>query len=193
MWKKSWLGAAAMLLVIGAAGCSKEPDEKTADLEQLLQKQLQAESHEIKNVFGVGDNVYVRSLAIESSNQHLWVGTSAGVHEIDLQNQTPLNTFNRDDGLANEYVFAIHVDPDGYKWFGTNAGGMTRYKDGEWKTFFPMHGLADYWIYSFADAHDGSLWVGTWAGVNHMDRTTETMDTYVTELVNEWVYGIDCR
>ncbi|MCK7534387.1 MAG: hypothetical protein MZV63_26905 [Marinilabiliales bacterium] len=42
------------------------------------------------------------------------------------------------------------LDREGYKWFGTNAGGVSRYKDGKWKTFFPMHGLADYWIYSFA-------------------------------------------
>ncbi|MEH6472264.1 MAG: two-component regulator propeller domain-containing protein [Halopseudomonas sp.] len=188
MGKSGWLSSIFLALALG--GCSSEKDTQSNDLEQALQQRLSANSHAVKSVFGVGESVYVRSLAVEQENQHLWVGTSAGVHEIDLKDQNPLNTFTRDDGLANEYVFAIHVDPDGYKWFGTNAGGMTRYKDGDWKTFFPMHGLADYWIYSFADAVDGSLWVGTWAGVNHMNRQTEQMDTYVAELVNEWVYGI---
>ncbi|MEH6824159.1 MAG: two-component regulator propeller domain-containing protein [Motiliproteus sp.] len=193
MINKEWLGKLALGVVMGAVltGCGADKQEQgRGSLEEALERRLSADSYAIKNRFEVGENIYVRSLAVEASNQHLWVGTSAGVHEIDLAEQTQLNTFTRDDGLANEYVFAIHVDPDGYKWFGTNAGGMSRYKDGEWKTFFPMHGLADYWIYSFVDALDGSMWIGTWAGANHMNRQTEQMDTYVKELVNEWVYGL---
>lgn len=147
--------------------------------------------YKILESFNIGKSVYVRSLASEPELNTLWVGTSLGVHEIDLKTKQVSNTFTREHGLANEYVFAIGIDPDGYKWFGTNAGGMSRYKDGQWKTFFPMHGLADYWIYSFANHPDGSLWIGTWAGANRMDRKTEQMKTYVKELINEWVYGLD--
>ena len=113
--------------------------------------------------------------AIRSYYGSLWVGTSAGVHEIDLDSHAVLHTFTREDGLANEYVFAIGVDPAGNKWFGTNAGGMTRYREGEWKTWFPMHGLADYWVYAFAWQPDGTQWIGTWAGANSLDPKTETM------------------
>ena len=145
---------------------------------------------QILDIFNVGEQVYVRSLAIDSVAQALWVGTSLGVHEVDLKTRNVVNTFNRDQGLANEYVFGIGIDEDGYKWFGTNAGGMSSYKDGDWKTYFPMHGLADYWIYSFANAKDGGLWVGTWAGANYLNRKTGEFKTYVKELINEWVYGI---
>jgi ligand-binding sensor domain-containing protein len=145
---------------------------------------------QVIEVFNVGPTTYVRSLAIEAGSNRLWVGTSLGVNEIDLDSHALLNTFTRDHGLANEYVFGIGIDPDGYKWFGTNAGGMSRYKDGEWKTFFPMHGLADYWIYAFANDLDGGLWIGTWAGANYLDRQTQEFRTYVKELINEWVYGI---
>ncbi len=145
---------------------------------------------QVIEVFNVGPTTYVRSLAIEAGSNRLWVGTSLGVNEIDLDSHALLNTFTRDHGLANEYVFGIGIDPDGYKWFGTNAGGMSRYKDGEWKTFFPMHGLADYWIYAFANDLDGGLWIGTWAGANYLDRQTQEFKTYVKELINEWVYGI---
>lgn len=141
--------------------------------------------------FEVGENVYVRALTIEPSSNTLWVGTSVGAHEIDLKANKPRNTFTRQQGLANEYVFAIGVDSQGYKWFGTNAGGASRYKDGKWKTYFPMHGLADYWIYSFANDKKGDLWIGTWAGVNRFDIKTGKFTTYVKELVNEWVYGLD--
>jgi len=140
--------------------------------------------------FNVGDTVYVRALAVEPKAGALWVGTSKGVHEIDLASGKPRNTFTRASGLANEYVFAIGIDQQGYKWFGTNSGGVSRYRDGKWKTYFPMHGLADYWVYSFANQKNGDLWIGTWAGVNVVDMKTLKFRTYVKELINEWVYGL---
>lgn len=140
--------------------------------------------------FAVGTNVYVRALTIDPASNSLWVGTSTGVLEVDLAGGKLRNTFTREHGLANEYVFAIGIDRDGYKWFGTNAGGVSRYRDGSWKTYFPMHGLADYWVYSFASQSDGTLWIGTWAGVTRVDPATGEFTNYVDELVNEWVYGI---
>jgi len=144
----------------------------------------------VKDVYEVGPAVYVRALTVEPARGALWVGTSAGVHEVDLGSGKLRNTFTRKEGLANEYVFAVGLDRNGNKWFGTNAGGVTRYKDGKWKTFFPMHGLADYWVYSFAQQRAGDFWIGTWAGVNKVDAKTGKFSTYVKELVNEWVYGI---
>ncbi len=146
--------------------------------------------YRILDTFKIGDSVVARSLALEQQHT-LWVGTSGGVMEIDLTTQQARNTFTREHGLANEYVFGIFIDSQGYKWFGTNGGGVSRLRDGQWKTFFPLHGLADYWIYSFTEQADGSLWIGTWAGANRYDPQTEKFTTYVKELINEWVYGLD--
>ena len=140
--------------------------------------------------FEVGDNVYVRALKSDPERNSLWVGTSAGVHEVTLTDKQVRQTFTRKEGLANEYVFAVGIDQRGNKWFGTNSGGVSRYKDGIWKTFFPMHGLADYWVYAFGSQRDGTFWIGTWAGANKVDPVTGEFTTYVRELVNEWVYGI---
>lgn len=140
--------------------------------------------------FQVGDNVYVRALTMEPKAQALWVGTSTGVHEVEIPSGKLRRTFTRKEGLANEYVFAVGIDRDDYKWFGTNAGGTSRYRNGQWKTYFPMHGLADYWIYAFASQKNGDLWIGTWAGANRFELKTAKFHTYVKELVNEWVYGI---
>ncbi|MBF0346050.1 MAG: regulator [Magnetococcales bacterium] len=127
---------------------------------------------------------------VDKGGNALWVGTSVGVLEIGLDKHEVRNTFTRAQGLANEYVFAIGQDQEGYLWFGTNAGGASRYKDGKWKTYFPMHGLADYWVYSFAQHPKGDFWIGTWAGVNRMDLKSGHMETFVNELVNEWVYAM---
>ena len=178
---------AVLVAALGVlAGCSESGSAPTSGATALPA---------VLETFEVGRSVFVRSLAVEKARNSLWVGTSAGVHEIDLGTRAVKQTFTRKDGLANEYVFAIGIDADGAKWFGTNAGGVSRYRDGEWKTLFPMHGLADYWVYSFAEAADGKLWIGTWAGASLLDRTTLKFTNYVKELINEWVYGlaIDAR
>ncbi|HHJ80022.1 MAG TPA: regulator [Candidatus Tenderia electrophaga] len=176
------------------AACSEspQPTPKAAVEEVKIEDQAEVlvDPWAVIDAFEVGREVYVRSMALSPSKNSLWVGTSSGVHEVDLSNQSLRNTFTRVDGLANEYVFAMFVDKDDYKWFGTNGGGVARYKEGRWRGFFPMHGLADYWIYSFDQQADGKVWIGTWAGANLWDPETEQFTTYFDELVNEWVYGI---
>ncbi|HSD60524.1 MAG TPA: two-component regulator propeller domain-containing protein, partial [Burkholderiales bacterium] len=147
-------------------------------------------SERVLETYQVGENVYVRALTVQQTANVMWVGTSVGVHAIDLKTLAPKSTFTRDQGLANEYVFAVGIDSQDHVWFGTNAGGASRYRDGKWKTYFPMHGLADYWIYAFANQKDGTLWIGTWAGTSKVDPKTGKFTTYVRELINEWVYGL---
>jgi ligand-binding sensor domain-containing protein len=175
-----------------ASGTQSAPPQAVQD--QAVTRDLMPAPKAVPRVaesFQVGNEVYVRSLAIDTHTNSLWVGSSTGVLQIDLASNQMVNTFTREDGLANEYVFAIYVDSQGYKWFGTNAGGASRYKDGKWDVYFPMHGLADYWIYSFVEQKNGPLWIGTWAGANSVDLSTMEFKTYLTELINEWVYALD--
>ncbi len=188
MWYRIKLAASGLvgIAVFSFASAADEVARDSGVTSQAAKQNVER----VLDTFEVGDNVFVRALHVEKSKNALWVGTSVGVHEIDLASSTPRNTFTRKHGLANEYIFAVGIDSLGYKWFGTNAGGASRYKDGLWKTYFPMHGLADYWVYSFANDLKGDVWIGTWYGVNRFDIKTGKFTTYVKELVNEWVYGI---
>ncbi len=197
MRPRRWPAWTAILLLFAQA-CSESTDTATPAAVETPVSQSPPEAPvvnpalpKVLDTYAVGDQVYVRSLAVDKAQNSLWVGTSVGVLEIALSDQTVKNTFTREHGLANEYVFAIFVDSTGHKWFGTNAGGASRFRDGEWQVYFPLHGLADYWIYSFAEQADGTLWVGTWAGANRVAPGTLEFTTYIDELVNEWVYGID--
>jgi ligand-binding sensor domain-containing protein len=185
--RKLWL-----ILALLAAGCSdsSQSEPKQAAVDEAQAPAPAADEWKVIDAFEVGRDVYVRSLALDAKANSLWVGTSTGVHEVNLTDQSLRNTFTRADGLANEYVFAIYVGQAGYKWFGTNGGGASRYKDGEWQVFFPMHGLADYWVYSFGQQSDGKVWIGTWAGASLWDPATGKFKNYVKELINEWVYGV---
>lgn len=196
---REWLKQVIILITLMTVQACSDPAEKKTTKSQSTETESSTISKPVTETkppkvlesFEVGNEVYVRSLAFNKNNNSLWVGTSTGVLEISLADQQLLNTFTREDGLANEYVFAIYVDSKGYTWFGTNAGGTSRYKDGHWDVYFPMHGLADYWVYSFIEQKNGPLWIGTWAGANSVNLETMQFKTYVKELINEWVYALD--
>jgi len=185
------LPALLFALLVGACSNGEEDSAATSPPPAASREAAPQDMPRLLETFRVGEGVYVRSLAVDKTAGTLWVGTSLGVHEVDLATQELRRTFTRKEGLANEYVFAILVDSRGYKWFGTNGGGVTRYRDGQWRTFFPLHGLADYWVYALTEAADGTLWIGTWAGANQLHVEEERFTTFYDELVNEWVYGID--
>lgn len=175
--------------------CSGE-DKPQATAEQAQPAKpaqvMQKGDYRVLETFNVGKNVYVRSMEMDEKSNSLWVGTSVGVLEVNLADNSLVGTYTREQGLANEYVFGMYVDKQGNRWFGTNGGGISRFSASrEWKTYFPMHGLADYWVYSFTEQSDGTLWIGTWAGLSRFDPVKETFHTYIDELVNEWVYGLD--
>ncbi|MDH5301648.1 MAG: regulator [Gammaproteobacteria bacterium] len=149
-----------------------------------------APEYRVVESFEVGNNVYVRALSVDAKRNQLWIGTSVGAVQVNLKNGVALQTYTRETGLANEYVFAALADKQGDVWLGTNGGGVSRLTPKGWRTYFPMHGLADYWVYSFAEQTNGQIWIGTWAGLNQFDRQTGKFKTYVKELVNEWVYGL---
>ncbi|MBK8161737.1 MAG: regulator [Gammaproteobacteria bacterium] len=184
--KRSFCGA-AILLAAALGACSRDGQEQAAATAPPEPVPAPAR---ILETFEVGQDVYVRALAADPDAGALWVGTSLGVHEIDLDTREVRKTYTRGDGLANEYVFSVLVDSAGDKWFGTNGGGVTRLRGAEWKTWFPMHGLADYWVYALAEDPGAGIWIGTWAGVNRLPAEGGAFETYHDELVNEWVYGI---
>ena len=138
--------------------------------------------------FQVGPTVYVRALAVEPARGTLWVGTSAGLNEVDLASGKLRSTLTRREGLASEQVFALSVDAQGYKWIGTSAGGASRYKEnsgsGSFKTYFPMHGLADYRVFSIAQDARGAVWMGTLAGASRLDRASGKFATYAKDQTN---------
>ncbi len=175
------------LYILAAAPWHAEP--ASAQTGQSVET-ADGENYQVLDRFNVGPDVVVRSLMVDPDTNSLWVGTSSGVMEIDLDTRQLRQTFTREHGLANEYVFAIGKDRENQLWFGTNGGGASRYRDGDWEVYFPMHGLADYWVYAFAQHRNGDFWIGTWAGVSNFDAGSKTFTNYKDELVNEWVYGL---
>ncbi|HSX60746.1 MAG TPA: two-component regulator propeller domain-containing protein [Tahibacter sp.] len=114
-----------------------------------------------------GDSVL--SLAGDGADG-LWVGTYANglVHWRPRQ---PLQRFSASDGLAGNQVRAIATARDGAVWVGT-ARGLSRLRDGAWRSFTLADGLPREFIIALHAAADGRLWIGTANGAAVADGDT---------------------
>ena len=92
------------------------------------------------------------------------------------------------DGLADNYVLAIHEATDGALWFATFGGGISRF-DGTWQSFTTQDGLADDLVWAIFETADGDLWIRTLgAGVSRFDgvswQSFTTQDGLADDFVN---------
>ena len=65
------------------------------------------------------------------------------------------------DGLGNNHVRPSYQDREGFLWFGTDNGGVSRYDGEKFVNFTPDDGLADNSIWSIFQDREGFLWFGT--------------------------------
>lgn len=91
-------------------------------------------------------------------------------------NFSRLNTYN---GLSHNQVNTIFKDPDGFLWFGTQAG-LNRYDGYSFKVFNKIlndsTSLFDNSVLSLYELPDGKMWVDTRGGACIYDPHTEKFD-----------------
>ncbi len=177
---------ACALTLMTAVGCSKS-EQPTAGAVAPA-----APTYAVVEKFEVGAHAYVRSLHVDGDR--LFVGTSTGVLEINRASGDMVRTFTRKDGMRNNYAFVVRRGPDGAIWMGTNAGGLSVWRDNAMHNYLPKHGLADLWIYDVA-FQPGTVWLATWDGVNRISGDMDERSNWTTlntedGLANPWVYAI---
>ena len=65
------------------------------------------------------------------------------------------------DGLGSNHVRPIYQDREGFLWFGTNNGGVSRYDGEKFVNFTTDDGLADNSVWAIHQDRDGYFWFGT--------------------------------
>src|SRR3984885_4745877 len=103
----------------------------------------------------------------------LWVSTNKG---LDHMHDGKVTTYSAKDGLPGRressglapdvLVKAIAQSPDGTLWFGTDGGGVCRYRDGTFLTYTTDNGLPSNMILWLTPRHDGGIWIGTVRGLS---------------------------
>ena len=72
-------------------------------------------------------------------------------------------------GLGSNNVRSIYQDRDGFLWFGTRNGGVSRYDGEEFVNFTTDDGLAHNTVLSIYQDREGFLWFGTDNGISQYD------------------------
>ncbi|HEY1039780.1 MAG TPA: two-component regulator propeller domain-containing protein, partial [Bacteroidia bacterium] len=74
--------------------------------------------------------------------------------------------FNNKHGLANSTVNAIHQSSEGYIWFATQGGGLSRFDGKSFRNFTKDDGLISNDILSIYEDDQHNIWVGTIEGLS---------------------------
>lgn len=108
------------------------------------------------------DTVY--SLCITRDGTQ-WFGTARGVARHTgtntLENWT---VFTTENGLVNNFVQAIDVDPEGRLWFGTK-GGVSVYDGSDWTSYTTDDGMISNNILCIMADRNGSVYLGADVGI----------------------------
>lgn len=94
----------------------------------------------------------------EARGGGVWLGTdSSGLLCVESGRVT--KRYTTKEGLAQNQVFSILEARDGSLWVGT--GGMSRLKDGVWKSYGAADGATSNIVYAISEGRDGTLWFGS--------------------------------
>ena len=94
------------------------------------------------------------------------------------------------DGLLSSTVLAIYQDRQGYMWFGTMGGGVSRYDGQRFIHFTTEEGLVDNSVRAIAEDGKGNMWFGTQGGVSRYNGRTLKSFTADDGLAGNYVGSI---
>ncbi len=111
----------------------------------------------------------VRDVALEGD--YIWAATCGGVVRWNRLDGSYVK-YVTSDGLISNNVYAIAVEKDGTKWFGT-AQGVSQFNDEDWASYTKADGLiTDQWVGAIAIDKAGNKWFGTKHGMSQFDGQT---------------------
>jgi diguanylate cyclase (GGDEF)-like protein len=114
-----------------------------------------------------GTEPYHVSNILEARDGTLWIATNRGILIFD---GTIREVVNAADGLANEFVRAIHEDDQGVFWIGTYGGGLHRIARGQVSQFGTRDGLFDDIVSRIFETAEGDLWMSGNRGISRVRK-----------------------
>lgn len=101
--------------------------------------------------------------------------------------------YNTKNGLANSNVNFVYQTSNGYVWFATQGGGISRFDGKEFKNYSKEDGLLSSDITALCEDQNNNLWIGTAEGVSKFDGKTFSNYTDArSPLAKTIIYSIKC-
>lgn len=119
------------------------------------------------------------------------VSTGGTISNPEAQGIGFFTTFTTDQGLALDGLTDCLCDKEGYLWFCTAGGGVSRYDGKAFVNFTPSQGLANNSVWCVTQDRDGNVWFGTNSGgVSRYDGKTFTTYSNEQGLAYNYIYDI---
>jgi ligand-binding sensor domain-containing protein/serine phosphatase RsbU (regulator of sigma subunit) len=115
----------------------------------------------------------------QTKDGYLWIGTQNGLVRFDGIN---FELFNREKvpQLKDNEIRALYQDQDDALWIGTGSGGLTRCKDGAFKTYSTKKHKGLDQIRAIREDRRNNLWIGSYTeGLTSFNNDRFT--TYTTK------------
>ena len=100
----------------------------------------------------------------QTADGYMWLGTNGGLVRFDGASFTVYEP-DETPGLVGHQITALRGGPDGSLWIGTDGKGITRYRDGVFRTLGPGQELTGASGNSIYVDSSSVAWVGTWWGL----------------------------
>ncbi len=127
------------------------------------------------------DDVY--DILRDRQSEQLWVGTyGGGLNRFDPDTEQFIRyEYDPEDpaSLSNNDIYAIHQEPSGILWIGTN-NGLNKFdpETREFTRFGEADGLNSQVIYGILEDQAGNLWLSTVKGLSKFKRPADSFISY---------------
>lgn len=106
------------------------------------------------------------SCAFADDLGHVWFGTQG--QGVVRYNGKMFHKLDSKNGIADNFIKAIHKDPGGHYWFGTGSG-ISRYSGDTFWSLNTTDGLPNNAVLSLAQGKDTDIWMGTRNGAAYFE------------------------
>jgi len=141
-------------------------------------------------------NMSINDLALEkdSMSDKIWIASNVGATSFIAGNsvlKSVDNYNNKKDSILDNNIFAVNIDLNNVKYFGTSKG-ISIFKENKWISFMGRKKeeiLSEYEITSIASANDGWVYAATKGGGVSRFKYTDAI-TGATTYNQPWAYGL---
>jgi signal transduction histidine kinase/ligand-binding sensor domain-containing protein len=110
--------------------------------------------------------------SVTGGGDGLWIGRQRGglTHLQYRAGALTGETYTQAQGLAQNSVYAVHLNRDGTVWAATLSGGVSRLKDGKFSNYTSANGLLSNSVASIIESYDGTMWFATPKGLSAFSK-----------------------